>query len=65
MMLVRTQWRTLTHVFVCFAHETRAFANKTSDPEAKHILLEIADEFESLATFSATRVPKAPKPWNC
>jgi hypothetical protein len=40
------------------AHETRAFADKTSDPEAKHILLEIADEFESLATFDATRVPK-------
>src|SRR5262245_40475310 len=31
------------------AHETRAFANKTADPEAKHILLEVADEFECLA----------------
>jgi hypothetical protein len=31
------------------AHEMRAFANKTVDTEAKHILLEVADEFECLA----------------
>jgi hypothetical protein len=44
------------------AHETRSFAKKTSDPDAKHVLLEIADKFEALAALDGTDVPRLPMP---
>jgi len=47
------------------AHETRAFANKTSEPEAKHILLEIADELSPWRPSMQRASPRLPSRGNC